>query len=243
MKSKFLIVIFFAIAALTVSAKVNVENLFSYENATFAGLNLNYRVAEKGDSAQIVVIYLHGGSGQGDDNNTQMKNPAIADIYNYLNAHIEGFTFIVPQAPYGQQWMGLAIPALKELLDKYSDNGNKDTYILGGSMGSAGTWNMLLAYPGYFKGAMPVAFDTPRSGVDKYLGTRIYSVVGGNDRRRNIGKSKSFFEKLTKQGGNARLDVENSWGHRQTCEWSFTPDRLAWLFEQKFDDCSIKSSQ
>lgn len=68
---------------------------------------------------------------------------------------------------------------------------------------------------------MPIAFDTSKGNVNKYLTTRIYSVIGGNDRRRNIGKSKSFFEKLTKQGGNDRPDVENSWGHGQTCEWSF----------------------
>lgn len=161
------------------------EDSFSYENATLAGINLNYRLAEKGDSANIVVIYLHGGSGQGADNKTQLKSSAIADIYNYLNDNMASFTFIVPQAPYGQQWMGLAIPALKELLDTYSDNGNKDVYILGGSMGGAGTWNMLAAYPGYFKGAMPVAFDAPKGKADKYLTTRIYSVVSGNDRRRN----------------------------------------------------------
>lgn len=230
MRFKFLTVILFVIASLAASAKVDVEDSFSYENAAFAGLNLNYRLAEKGDSANVVVIYLHGGSGQGDDNRTQMESPAIADIYSYLDTNMESFTFIVPQVPHGQQWMGLAIPALKELLDKYSGNGNKDIYILGGSMGGAGTWNILTAYPGYFKGAMPVAFDVPKGKVDKYLTTRIYSVVGGNDRRRNIGKDKSFFEKLTKQGGNAKLDVENSWGHRQTCEWSFTPERLAWLF-------------
>lgn len=47
MKCKFLAVIVFAITALAASAKVDVQVLFSYENATFAGLNLNYRLAEK----------------------------------------------------------------------------------------------------------------------------------------------------------------------------------------------------
>lgn len=90
------------------------EDQFSYEMDIFAGLNLHYRLAEK----------------------------------------------------------GLVIPALKGFLDKYSDNGRKDIYILGGSMGGMGTWNMLSAYPGYFKGAMPVAFDTPKDKIDKFIGTR-----------------------------------------------------------------------
>lgn len=219
------------IISFATSAKTNIDELFSFENGTFAGMNLNYRKAEVGDSAKIVVLYLHGGSGQGDDNKAHMKSPAIADIYNFLNDNGYSFTFIVPQAPYGQQWMGLALPALKELLDTYSDNGKCDIYILGGSMGGLGTWNMLTEYPGYFKAAMPVAFDTPKNKVEKYLETRIYSVVGADDRRRNIGKCKSFFEKFAKQGGEAKFDVENTWGHRQTCEWSFTPERLSWLFK------------
>lgn len=208
------------------------ESTFTYERGSFAGFNLNYRKADVGDSAKIIVLYLHGGSGQGDDNEAQMKTPAIMEIYNYLKGKDKSFTMFVPQAPYGQQWMGSAIPALKEMLDKYSDTEGTEVYILGASMGGLGTWNMLSAYPGYFTAAMPVAVDTPSGKVDPYLETRIYSVVGGDDRRRNIGKCKSFFKKLTEHGGEAKLDVENSWGHRQTCEKSFTPERLDWLFSR-----------
>lgn len=219
------------IANLVAWSEDHLEDLFSYEQETFAGFRLNYRKAEMGDSAKIVVLYLHGGSGQGDDNKSQMKTPAINAIYTYLADTEKIFTLLVPQAPYGQQWMGLAIPALKEMLDKYSDNGTQDVYILGGSMGGLGTWNMLAAYPGYFKGAMPVACDTPKDKSDKYLATRIYSVIGGEDKRRNIGKCKSFFEKMTKQGAQAKLDIEPTWTHRQTCDSSYTPTRLAWLFQ------------
>lgn len=208
------------------------EELFSFENETFSGMNLNYRMAEGGDSTKIVVLYLHGGSGQGNDNRSQMKNPAIMDIYTYLTDNHYSFVFLVPQAPYGQQWMGSALPALKGLLDKYSNNGAEKIYILGSSMGGLGTWNMLSSYPGYFAGAMPVAFDTPKNKVEKYVGTKIYSVVGRDDKRRNIGKCKSFIERLNKHKGKAKLDIENSWGHRQTCEWSFTPQRLHWIFEE-----------
>ncbi len=226
----FLTVSLALIANFAAWSKNLLEDEFSYENERFAGLSLNYRKAEMGDSAKIVVLYLHGGSGQGDDNKAQMKTPAINDVYSYLVDNAMNFTLLVPQAPYGQQWMGIAIPALKEMLDKYSDNGARDVYILGSSMGGLGTWNMLDAYPEYFKGAMPVAIDTPKGKSGKYLNTRICSVVGGNDHRRNMGKCKSFFEKFSQRGGQGKLAVEYRWGHRQTCELSFTPERLDWLF-------------
>ena len=232
MQRLFIVLILIQAVSFSGWSKSNVDELFSYENNTFAGMNLNYRKVECGDSDKMVVLYLHGGSGQGDDNKSQMMAQAVADIYAYLKNSDRSFIMLVPQAPYGQQWMGNAIPALKAMLDKYSDNARCPVYVLGGSMGGMGTWNMLKAYPGYFTGAMPVAFDTPKDKVNKYVGTKIHIVAGGEDRRRNIGKIKSFVEKLNKSGGNVKVDVEKSWGHRQTCEWSFTPERLSWLFEQ-----------
>lgn len=221
-------------AALPAFAGDNVENLFSYENETLSGFNLNYRKAElksDGDSSEVVILFLHGGSGQGDDNKSQMNNPAIADVYNYLKDKGHNAVMLVPQAPYGQQWMATVIPVLKALTDKYANDGNAKVYVMGGSMGGNGTWNMLTAYPGYFTGAMPVACNTPKGKPERYVATRIYSVEGGKDRKRNISDIKSFFKKLEETDAVVRLDFENSWGHRQTCEWSFTPERLSWLFD------------
>ncbi|MCM1518448.1 MAG: hypothetical protein NC117_07395 [Pseudoflavonifractor sp.] len=74
----------------------NVDALFSCERDTFAGLSLNYRKAQVGGFTRIVLLYLHGGSGQGDDNKSQMRTPAIKDIYGYLVNSGKNFTFLVP---------------------------------------------------------------------------------------------------------------------------------------------------
>ncbi len=206
------------------------DELFSFEKGLFAGMELQYRKAEVGDSASIVVLYLHGGSGQGDDNRSQMASPAIMDIYEFLEGEGMSFTMLVPQAPYGQQWMGSAVPALKGLLDEYSDEGAKPVYVLGGSMGGNGTWNLLTEYPGYVTGAMPVACDPPREQPATYTSTRILTVAGDDDRKRNLGKIRDFFGRLTRQGGDARADIERGWSHRRTCDKSFSQERLGWLF-------------
>lgn len=220
--------------SLSAFAGDSVDDLFSYENETLSGFNLNYRKAElksDTDSPDVVVLFLHGGSGQGDDNKSQMNNPAIADVYNYLKDKGYNAVMLVPQAPYGQQWTANIIPALKALTDRYANAENAKIYVMGGSMGGNGTWNMLTAYPEYFTGGMPVACNTPRGKPERYVTTRIYSVVGSNDRKRKIGDIKSFFRKLGEKGAVAKVDLENGWGHRQTCERSFTPERLDMLFE------------
>ncbi len=229
------IVITFVMAVLTsLMANAETENEFSCENEDFAGVNLNYRMSVINSDiqkAEVIVIYLHGGSARGNDNKAQLQTQAVEDIYNYLKENGYHARILVPQAPDGHQWDDVFLPALKALTDKYSIAEGTESYIFGGSMGGYGVWNMLTAYPEYFSGAMPVACNTPKVLAENYLGTRICSVVGGNDPQRNINAIQSFFNRLdASDGKGAKLDVENDWNHRETCELSFTSQRLDWLF-------------
>lgn len=218
----------------TLMANAGTESEFSYENDDFAGINLNYRMSIINSDIpkpEVIVIYLHGGSAQGNDNKAQLQTQAVDDIYNYLKKNNYHARMLVPQAPEGHQWDEDFIPAMKALSDKYNIAGKSESYILGGSMGGYGVWNMLTAYPEYFSGAMPVACNTPKAPAENYCRTRIYSVVGRNDPQRNINAIQSFFNRLEASNGKgAELDVENDWDHRETCELSFTPQRLNWLF-------------
>ncbi len=229
----------FATAVLTSCATTSMANAknvdeFSYETENFAGVNLNYRMSIINPDIQgpeIIVIYLHGGSARGDDNTVQIQAQAVDDIYYYLKENGCHARMLVPQAPECYQWKDDLIPALKALADKYNTSERTESYILGGSMGGYGVWNMLTAYPEYFTGAMPVACNTPNAPAENYLGTRIYSVAGSNDPQRNINAIQSFFNRLkASDGKGAELDVESDWNHRETCEWSFTTQRLNWLF-------------
>ncbi len=224
---------FVMMVSASLTANAQIKNDFSYENENFAGVDLNYRMAVINPDTlkpEIIVIYLHGGSGQGNDNVAQLQSQAVSDISDFLRTAGYHARILAPQAPEGHQWNDELIAALKALSDKYNISGNAQCYILGGSMGGYGVWNMLTAYPGYFAGAMPVACNTPKIAPENYTATRIYSVAGGNDRNRNLSAIQTFFNQLEAiDGEGARLDIEEDWNHRQTCEQSFTPQRLAWL--------------
>ncbi len=227
--------VFAAMAAVSVfvaSAASGQE--FSYENEVLAGVSLNYRMAvinPETETPESVVVYLHGGSAQGSDNEAQLQSQAVDDICDYLKSTGCRARVLAPQAPAGHQWEGDLLPALKALADEYRVEAGSRCYILGGSMGGYGVWNMLSAYPGYFTGAMPVACNTPKTPAENYADERIFSVVGGKDPQRNISVIQTFFSRLeTVTRSGAKLDVESGWNHRETCEWSFTPQRLSWLF-------------
>lgn len=73
-----------------------------------------------------LVIYLHGGTSSGDDNEKQMEEAGIDSISNYLKAHQKNAVFLIPQCPNRQYWIGPAKNVLGELIDQYVADGKVD---------------------------------------------------------------------------------------------------------------------
>ena len=111
-----------------------------------------------------------------------MQEPGINAISAWLLKNKRKAIMLVPQCPQDKSWLGTMQDALVHLLRTYTDRGVADAgkvYILGGSMGGTGTWNMLSHHhhPELFAAAMPVAGRTPRLGVPTHPG-----IVDGHQR-------------------------------------------------------------
>lgn len=104
----------------------------------------------------ILVIYLHGGSSKGNDNETQIKEAAVSVIARYLTDNSIPSIFIVPQCPSSASWGAQMNESLAKLADEY-DASCGGVYVLGGSMGGTGTWSFANACPSKILGIMPVA--------------------------------------------------------------------------------------
>lgn len=144
--------------------------VFEAEKIVASGIEMPYRVAHtSGMGNQVLVIYLHGGSSKGNDNDTQMKEAGIDSIANYLDFKQLNTIYLVPQCPSDKSWGGPMLGVLKALIDRYvlsESLDNIDIYIFGGSMGGTGTWSMLSAYPRLFTAAMPVAGNPSKCDAD-----------------------------------------------------------------------------
>lgn len=57
------------------------------------------KIAADNGSKPMLVMYLHGGSSKGNDNETQMKEAAVNIINEYLSDNSIPSIFIVPQCP------------------------------------------------------------------------------------------------------------------------------------------------
>ena len=214
--------------------------VFSKESATVNNTTLPYREALIGgistSNKGALILYLHGGSSKGGDNEAQMSEPGIHDIAEYLSSKGIASVMIVPQCPSSSSWGGQMNGVLKGVIDGYVQEGIVDTsriYIFGGSMGGTGTWGLVSAYPRLFTAAMPVAGNPSRSVVANVVPTAIYTVMGTADNLMSIDTVTAFAEELTNAGGTIRFDIEQGWDHATTCTESYTPERLAWIFSQR----------
>ena len=203
-----------------------------------------YRVAHtSGMEKPSLVIYLHGGTSKGNDNEKQMGEPGIDIIANYINQRQIGAYFLVPQCPSDKSWGGPMLSVLKALIDKYVMEGVVDknsVYIFGGSMGGTGIWSMLSAYPGMFAAAMPVAGNPSKCDADKVASTPVYTVMGTSDQIMSVETTADFIDELNARNGTTKFDIEEGWTHEMTCTQSYTTQRLDWVFSQSKNPLGIE---
>lgn len=209
----------------------------------FAGTSLGYRKAKvlcaDTTTSKALIIYLHGGSSCGTDNTTQMNEPGIDSIANYLVIHGVPSVFIVPQCPdRNKGWGGIAMN-VKALLDFTAHVEDIDTtriYIFGGSMGGTGTWKMLSTFPGYFSGAMACAANPKGMVAENVAKTPVYNVMGLADKIMNgdvRAIAEDFINQLKALGDDVQYETVEGWSHEVTCIQSYTAARLDWVFSHR----------
>ena len=212
------------------------EITFSKETFSDGSITLPYRKANIPglDDKVSLVIYLHGGSSKGNDNETQMQEPGIGDISAWLCNNNRKAVMLVPQCPTDKSWLGTTQDAVVRLLQSYIDRGVVDenkVYILGGSMGGTGTWNMLSNHSNFFAAAMPVAGNPTGLNAETVSKTPLLTVMGTADNIMKISNVTAFLAEMDKYKAEYKLNIEEGWTHEDVCKKSYTNDRLSWLFE------------
>lgn len=221
---------------------------FSKEIFSYEGTALQYQKANipgTGDKASL-VIYLHGGSSKGNDNEAQMKEPGINAISTWLQENGRKSVMLVPQCPTDMSWLGSMQDMLVRLLQDYISRNVADAsqvYIFGGSMGGTGTWNMLANHPELFASAMPVAGNPTGLNAEAVSKTPLLTVMGTADRIMKMDNVVAFLKKKDNYNAEYEFDIENGWTHENVCENSYTDERLAWVFSHtKNTDTGIASA-
>ena len=220
----------------------NFNKEFSYESFSLGNITLQYRKAEiylnYCDSTPL-IIYLHGGSARGKDNTLQLNEKGIQDIYEYLSSRNIPSILIAPQCPPNEGWTNQNRKVIYELAKDFIQRGVIDAnriYILGGSMGGTGTWCQLSHFPNFYAGAMPVAGNPNGMNTENIASTPVLTVMGSADNIMNLEAVELLQQEVISLGGTLILDIEEGWTHANTCEQSYTNERLDWLFSKKLNE-------
>ena len=191
-------------------------------------------IAADGTGRPILVMYLHGGSSKGNDNEAQMKEAAVGVISKYLADNSISSIFIVPQCPSSGSWGAKMNEPLAKLIGEYEAVCD-GLYVLGGSMGGTGTWSLANAYPEKFSGIMPVAGKPGTASAGNFKAMRVCTVMSESDEvmKTTYEDVKAFCESINAAGGDAQYTIvpaSEQWSHQTTCEQSYSDNRLRWLF-------------
>ena len=242
----FLLLLTILVFPYSISRSQTTLTTFERKELNMDGRVVRYRMATiKGESCNpaALVIYLHGGSGRGEDNQAQMRGHGIGAIYHFLVSNDINALMIVPQCPSECSWSGNEgaddmpfIPFVKRLIDHYTTQTGIDTtriYLLGASMGGAGVWHMLNDYPGTFAAALAASGGAGGCDRDALLDTPVYSTYGTEEGDRKINEMLSLTAWLNEHGGEARFEALEGLRHSQATQAAFTDNRLQWVFAHR----------
>lgn len=236
------------------------ENPQRFEARTFShrGRTVRYRLftPEKSSAPLPLVIVLHGSSGKGTDNKTQIlagTGALGAGIWATPERQKDNPCYVLaPQCPPGEMWTHTAswtspthpfnpeptpslagVIALLDDLLKTQPIDPARLYLVGASMGGYGTFEWLVHEPGRFAAAIPICGGMPEGQAAKLKNTPLWIFRGENDNIVPVAESRRAFAGITAAGGKPRYTEFAKGGHQISVHAWTDPAVARWLFSQR----------
>lgn len=197
-----------------------------------------------------LIVYLHGGSGKGDDLDLitsvegfpkYVQDKRISDIPAYI---------IFPQVPSTKRgWAEIKV-SVKELIEYvcavYSIDETRIS-LTGHSMGGTGTWNMALSYPDIFSCIAPMSGSITNTAdkIDTLSKMPIWAFVGSADTIVPPDSSINFIAALKAKNKQAKITVFDEATHFDVPELAYLDNKLNvvnWLIDNVREKESIEFS-
>ena len=217
------------------------ESKFEKKQYSTSDITINYWLYTPKNATENMplVVYLHGGSGKGDDLDLIT---AVDGFPQYIrdgkitpNAYV-----IIPQvSSLYRGWGEMKSDAMKlisHVSNEYKIDKNKIS-LTGHSMGGTGAWMLALAYPNTFSAVAPLSgsVNLTNANIEKLKDVPVWAIVGTEDTIVNPQSSVDFINELSKTNQNAKITELEGVDHftvPSTVYLSRDFDVLAWLISQ-----------
>jgi predicted peptidase len=199
-----------------------------------------------------LVVFLHGSSGSGTDNEKQLQRanwfgglvwalPENQDRFPCFvvapQSNVNWPCVILKEGERPQLCQGLgkgarlAFEIIDKLLDEYPIDASR-VYITGHSMGGAGTWHMIAHRPNFFAAAVPVCGLPDFEAASSVKDVPIWNFHGETDNIEPVATSRRMIAAIVRAGGQPLYTEYAGVGHN-VFMWAYTePALLKWLFSQ-----------
>lgn len=201
-----------------------------------------------------LILYLHGGGGNGDDNKSQI-GPIAEKIISPLFQDISKSFVMLPQCPKGEQWlntnfrntpftnydqdsipesdsMKMIIKALSNLGKDYNIDKTR-IYITGYSMGGSGTWDIIIRYPDIFAAAVPVTGVSDPSKAKSISDLPVWAFHGVKDEISSVENTRNMIRELKNNGSPCKYTEYQDIGHDLWTSAYNDSEMVKWLFSQQ----------
>lgn len=202
-----------------------------------------------------LIVYLHGSGGLGGDN---LKQLGLGNVFGtrvwLLPQNQKNFPCYVlaPQTDRGwvrydpAKWasgtaeivpgLGEGARVALEIVDALCHEfaiDQRRIYVMGQSMGGAGTWNMMTNRPHFFAAAMICCGSVSTEDGTGSLETPLWNFHGDSDSTVPVSVSRERIAARRKAGGKPLYNEYAGVDHN-VWEWAFTePELVKWLFSQR----------
>jgi predicted peptidase len=227
-----------------------------FDKRTYKGSwTMPYRLFRPaGTDKAPLVLYLHGSGGLGNDNQKQLGLGNIFGTFLWaLPENQKGFPCYVLAPQTDRGWANykaapgggpaevapgfgdgarLALEIVQALMREFPID-ERRLYVMGQSMGGAGTWNMIAHRPQVFAAAVICCGSPTRDDVTQAVRVPMWVFHGDADQTVPVTVSRERIAALRKAGGEP-LYTEYAGVDHNVWEWAFTEPRLPdWLFARR----------
>ena len=228
-----------------------------YEARAYKGdWTMPYRLFRPQASGKLpLVVYLHGSGGLGDDNLKQLglgnvfgtrvwllpQNQRTFPCYVLAPQTDRGWcNYEVSQATGGRpkvlSGMGdgtrMALAVIDAVRKDFAIDDQR-IYVMGQSMGGAGTWNMITFRPRFFAAAVVCCGSSSPDDGTGSIETPLWAFHGDSDQTVPVSSTRDRIATRRKAGGHP-LYTEYAGVDHNVWEWAFTePELVKWLFAQR----------
>ena len=159
-----------------------------------------------------LIVYLHGGSGKGDDLSLITQSDGFPSYLQSGQLGSPRTCVLIPQLPASYRgWSdmdGILMQLISAAVRDY-DLDSANISLTGHSMGGTGVWAIAAAHPGTFARIAPLSGSIRKTeeNLEALKNTPIYAFVGDADTIVPPERSEEFVAALQDLGSSARIEI------------------------------------